>query len=43
MKKYIFIGIVAVLGLGFLSLLTIDIPAPSEKVERVIPNDDLDQ
>lgn len=40
MKKYIIIGIVAVLGVGFLSLLTIDIPAPSEKVERTISDDE---
>ncbi len=40
MKKYIIIGIVAVLGLGFLGLLTIDIPAPKEKVERTIPDDE---
>lgn len=40
MKKYIIIGIAAVLGVGFLSLLTIDIPAPSEKVERTIPDDE---
>lgn len=40
MKKYIIIGIAAVLGVGFLSLLTIDIPAPTEKVERTIPDDE---
>lgn len=40
MKKYIIIGIAVVVGVGFLGLLTIDIPAPSEKVERTIPDDE---
>ena len=39
MKKYIIIGVLAAVGLGFIGLLTIDIPAPSEKVEREIPDD----
>ena len=43
MKKYIVIGILAVLGLGFIGLLTINIPAPTEDVERVIPDDTFDQ
>ncbi len=43
MKKYIIIGIAVVLGIGFLALLTIDIPAPSEDVERVIPDEEFPQ
>jgi len=43
MKKYLVIGILVVLGIGFLGLLTIDIPAPTEDVERVIPDEDFDQ
>ena len=43
MKKYIFLGIAAAAVLGFLGLLTIDIPAPREKVERVIPDDEFPQ
>jgi hypothetical protein len=43
MKKYIIIGIAAVFGIGFLALLTIDIPAPSEDVERVIPDEEFPQ
>jgi len=41
MKKYIIIGVVVLLGVGFLGLLTIDVPAPTEKVERTIPDDEL--
>ena len=43
MKKYLVIGILAVIGFGFLALLTIDIPAPTEDVERVIPDDNFEQ
>ncbi len=43
MKKYIIIGITAVFGIGLLALLTIDIPAPSEDVERVIPDEEFPQ
>jgi len=43
MKKYILIGIAAVLGVGFLALLTVEIPAPSQDVERVIPDEEFPQ
>lgn len=39
MKKYIFLGILGLLVVGFLGLMTIDIPAPKEQVEKVIPDD----
>ena len=39
MKKYIFLGILGLVVAGFLGLMTIDIPAPKEKVEKVIPDD----
>lgn len=43
MKKYIAIAIVVVVGAGFLALLAVDIPAPKEQVERVIPDDSFPQ
>ena len=43
MKKYILIGILVVLGVGFLALLTVEIPAPTEHVERTIDDDEFPQ
>jgi len=43
MKKFIALAALAVVGLGALALLAIDIPAPTQTVERVIPDDQLGQ
>lgn len=40
MKKYIIIGVLVAVGIGFVSLLAIDIPAPTKHVEREIPDDE---
>lgn len=43
MKKFIAFAVLAVLGAGVIALFAIDIPAPKQTVERVIPDEQLGQ
>ena len=43
MRKFIAFAILAVAALGVLALFALDIPAPTQTVERVIPDDQLGQ
>ena len=38
----LFVGLLAIVVLGGVALMTVDIPAPTQTVEQVIPNDRFD-
>lgn len=40
---FLFAGLIAIVMLGGVALLTVEIPAPTETVEQVIPNDRFEQ